>query len=238
MIPQVVLGQGDLRVGLQGTRPEGLAVFPGRRLGRGGLDENGNQQHHRRSPEPSPQRQIGRELLRRPGEHDIKPDVRQIRIAIGHRLHADLDQADDRQEGHQIPQPSDGQPSPVPQPHDQGRDRRQHEHGHRDIRPRHAMFRKRIERRQIDGVEDLADIRRVRHQGVFQPHAERDRVDDFHRPALGDQGHDARCDRQHEPAGPFPARSACAKVRTDCQSAAFPAGWLPAPPNGNRPSGQ
>ena len=140
----------------------------------------------------------------RPGEHDIEPDVRQIRIAIGHRLHADLDQADDRQQGHQIPQPTHGQPPPRPQPHDQGRDRRQHEHGHGNIRPRHAMFRKRIERGQIDGVEDLADIRRVGHQGVFQPHGKRDRVDDFHRPALGDHGHDARCQRQQQATGPSP----------------------------------
>ena len=45
----------------------------------------------------------------RPGHENEDPDERHIGITVGHRLRADVDDADYRHEHPQVPEPADGQ---------------------------------------------------------------------------------------------------------------------------------
>ena len=93
----------------QGVRPERLVVAPGGRLQPGTCHEEG--QYHRGG------RGVGSKAGgpgspgagEHPSDAQERPDLRQVRIAVGHGLAADLDQPDHRHEHSQVPQPADEQ---------------------------------------------------------------------------------------------------------------------------------
>ena len=71
--------------------------------------QDGNRTGGRRGNNHAADRPEARQASQRPGQHDAQPDLRQVRIAVGHRLGADLHQADHGHQHAQVPQPADDQ---------------------------------------------------------------------------------------------------------------------------------
>ena len=63
----------------------------------------------RRGRRPNGDRARSPRLRNSPGQSDAQPDLRQVRVAVGHRLVAHLHQADHRHEHPQVPEPADQQ---------------------------------------------------------------------------------------------------------------------------------
>ena len=107
-----------------------------------------------------------------PGQGEAQPDLRQVHVAVGHRMHADLHQPDGGHEHSQVPEPADRQIG-IPPPADQhrGRDGRQNQQGGDRLPRRQSIERMRIEDSQIAGPERLAEVIDVRDQGVADPRA-------------------------------------------------------------------
>ena len=131
------------------------------------------------SPAPTPNRrrtpsddegQDATAWARPPGQRDAQPDLRQVRVAVGHRLRPHLHQTDHRHQHPQIPEPADQHDGPPPSPcqHGDGNGRQRQEGGD-GFPERQARTRVRIEHRQSRRIEELAQIGHVGNQGVGNP---------------------------------------------------------------------
>ena len=97
---EVVLGHLD-RVGVQraGVAPVGQLAPRAQRERRDGAGARGGQGDAAR-----PRMREG--VARPPGQRDRQADLGEIHVAVRARLHADLDQTDDRDQRDQVPQPA------------------------------------------------------------------------------------------------------------------------------------
>ncbi len=135
-----------------------------------------------------------------PADDHEQADQGQIRVMIGHRLSADPHDADDRNEGAEVPEPAGGDVRPRANEVDRERGDRDEHGGSADHRADVEGFRIGIEARQRHRPERLGRIRDVGRHRVGESLPERSRRErhDQSGPALRDEREGARHGRERQ----------------------------------------
>ena len=112
-------------------------------------------------------RQAGAKIGHRPGEQQVKADLGQIGVTVGPGQLAGLHEADDRDEHAQIPQPADEEPRPsFPQGIGGGRNGEEQDEREGGFPQRQGVSGMRIKDGKAGGVEHLADVVGIGHEGI------------------------------------------------------------------------
>ncbi len=149
---------------------------------------------------PRPQRAT-RDLPCGESDDDRQTDHRHVRVAIGHRLQADLHEPDHGHERAEEPEPADGKPgtpSSSPQRH-RGRTGEE-QRGAGDLEGGKRGEGVGIVRGEVGGPRGFRDVGDPGDDGVLDAQDERDRLAARHRSAraLHEERHDARRDRKEK----------------------------------------
>src|ERR1035441_6173565 len=107
-----------------------------------------------------------KKFRRRPHEGHHRADERQISIAVGHRLFADLHNADDGQRRAEIPKPADREPRAARELRDAADGNGEQQRGFQDGLRHVVTFRKGINRREVERPEKLRRIGEITGDGV------------------------------------------------------------------------
>ena len=188
-----------VRHDLRGAPPERLAVLPEPDLGARRPRADPYERHGGGCAGEAGNAQRGQHVGGAPGQGDQEADQREVREPIGHRLAADLHQADHRQQRDQVPEPADHQVRPPPARRDRDTRHGNEYHGGQQGRP----LRDRpegIEGREPGRPEHHLDVAHRRDRSI------REALDDGHcfkplHPAdlqCGGEGHRAAGQGQHE----------------------------------------
>ena len=172
-----------------------FAVFPKAQLPRGKRGQNRERRYARDSADPA--RQNFRDA---PRDDDENADRRNVGVAIGHRLTADLHDADDRHERAEIPKPADRKKfAACAEFDDGGRHGNQRDSGERD-RERIEIVARAIGHDESRGPQQNAEIARVRNYRVAEPRVNRHVFERHHGAGrfLHDERDKTRSGRQRE----------------------------------------
>ena len=113
-------------------------------------------------------------VARSPNKCDADPDLRQVGEAIGHCLIGDLHQSNHRRQHSQIPEPADQEVGILPPPNQNDhRDRGQQGEGSPNLPSLKVEDQERIPQRQTGWAKELAQVCRVRNQGIADSPVER-----------------------------------------------------------------
>ena len=166
---EVVVGHRILRGAGQRVSPQCLAVAPVPRLPPG----TSHQPRHRSAPRrpriPNDDGANCRPHACAPGNRHVEPDLRQIRVAVGHRLAPTCTNPITGTSVPRIPKPPEEQVRALPPDDEDGRGNRQ-QHGDRcnHFPDRRLALGKRIEDCQIGRVKHFPEVGDVSHRGVGQ----------------------------------------------------------------------
>ena len=182
--PQHVVGDEVPGIDPGDMGEQGHGVLPESRLaprqeGQRREDRRGADPEERGAPPPR-----GRPGTRFPGDRDEEADERQVAVAVRHGLAPDLDDADDRHEGAQVPEPAQGEPGTAPadghgQRRDAGEDR---EREQRTCR-REGRSRVRVEGDEIHREQQPCRCISGRRRRVAGARPEREELRQHHRAA-------------------------------------------------------
>ncbi len=198
-VAEVVVGERILRGTGQRVGPQRLAVAPVPRLLPGADHQPCHHQCRDGRERPTTIRPSAGHVRGAPGKRHVEPDLRQIRVAVGHRLVAHLHQSDHRHQGPKVPEPAEEQVRALPPCHEDGRGNRQ-QHGDRGshFQGRRRVLGKRIEDCQPGRVEHFPEVGDVSHRGVGDSPGKGHLLQGFHGVALGGERYHARSRSQNE----------------------------------------
>ena len=194
----------------EGVTKKGSAAFPGSGLGecRGRQGDHHQEAGGRQGLFPSlpPRCQV----VDSPGSGDKGTDERDIRIAVRHGSLADLYDADDGQQGDQVPEPPEQQIGKPARSTDSGE-----RHGNQEQSPRQGLpggdvLHKGVIDGQVCRPDHLDQVDKIRGQGIRDPRSQWIGINGAYGPSLmlGDQRDEARERRQEDQRYLF---------REDCQ---------------------
>ena len=120
-----------------------------------------------------------------PGDHDEDADQRHIAVTVRHRLQANLNEADDRNKGSEIPEPSNAKVRKAfCIPDHQERCGQQKERRPQDL-PQRIRIRTGVKDGKVPGPEGLFKVCPIGNQGIGNAFGRRELLKGLHGPFLG-----------------------------------------------------
>ena len=172
---KIAVGEIVVWIHCEGLFPEREAVAPVAELQRA-YQSQPHEQDCGSPQRPRLKLPAARQFRRAPDHHDEHAEDRHVHEAIRHRLHADLSEANRRNERAEEPKPAHQQPRRATHP-------RQCQRGDRDQQGRtrpHACRRPltgvQVKNAEVRRPENLSQIARVGHEGVFHTQRKRQPV--------------------------------------------------------------
>ena len=196
---EIVVGDRILRGAGQGVGPQGLAVPPVAVCCQAHTINPATISAETAAKGPTAIGPRTGRLRDAPGKRHVEPDLRQIRVAVGHRLIAHLHQPDHGHQCPKVPEPPKEQVRALPPCHEDGRGNHQQDRDRRNHFPgRRRVLGKGIEDGQTGRVEHFPEVGDVSHRGIGDPPGKGHLHQGLHGVALGGKRYRARGRSQNE----------------------------------------